>query len=92
MAATDVERVVANLRVAPGAGFVIREEHLSVEVISRVLPGLEVDLESEVVFILPANFFRPTSLTLALKEGFPRPSRATQGSSTRMSPPVCRSK
>ena len=70
MAATDVERVVANLRVAPGAGFVIREEHLSVEVISRVLPGLEVDLESEVVFILPANFFRPTSLTLAIKEGF----------------------
>ena len=71
MAATDVERVVANLRIAPGAGFVIREEHLSVEVISRVLPGLEVDLESDVVFILPANFFRPTSLTLALKEGFP---------------------
>ena len=70
MAATDVERVVANLRVAPGAGFVIREEHLSVEVISRVLPGLEVDLESDLVFILPANFFRPTSLTLALKEGF----------------------
>ena len=70
MAATDVERVVANLRVAPGAGFVIREEHLSVEVISRVLPGLEVDLESDVVFILPANFFRPASLTLAIKEGF----------------------
>ena len=70
MAATDVERVVANLRVAPGAGFVIRKEHLSVEVISRVLPGLEVDLESDLVFILPANFFRPTSLTLALKEGF----------------------
>ena len=71
MAATDVERVVANLRVAPGAGFFIREEHLSVEVISRVLPGLEVDLESDLVFILPANFFRPASLTLALKEGFP---------------------
>ena len=71
MAATGVERVVANLRVAPGAGFVIRENHLSVEVISRVLPGLEVDLESDVVFILPANFFRPASLTLALKEGFP---------------------
>ena len=71
MAATDVERVVANLRVAPGSGFVIRETHLSVEVISRVLPGLEVDLESDLVFILPANFFRPASLTLALKEGFP---------------------
>ena len=71
MVATDVEHVVANLRVAPGAGFVIREEHLSVEVISRVLPGLEVDLESDVVFILPANFFRPASLTLALTEGFP---------------------
>ena len=50
MAATDVERVVANLRVAPGSGFVIRENHLSVEVISRVLPGLEVDLESDLVF------------------------------------------
>ena len=71
MAATDVERVVANLRVAPGAGFAIRENHLSVEVISRVLPGLEVDLESDLVFILPDNFFRPASLTLALKEGFP---------------------
>ena len=71
MAATDVERVVANLRITPGAGFVIRKEHLSVEVISRVLPGLEVDLESDLVFILPANFFRPASLTLALKEGFP---------------------
>ena len=71
MAATGVERVVANLGVAPGSGFVIREEHLSVEVISRVLPGLEVDLESDLVFILPANFFRPASLTLALKEGFP---------------------
>ena len=71
MAATDVERVVANLRVAPGSGFFIRETHLSVEVISRVLPGMEVDLESDLVFILPANFFRPASLTLALKEGFP---------------------
>ena len=71
MAATDVERVVANLRITPGAGFAIHEENLSVEVISRVLPGLEVDLESDVVFILPANFFRPASLTLALKEGFP---------------------
>ena len=71
MAATDVERVVANLRIAPGAGFAIRKENLSVEVISRVLPGLEVDLESDVVFILPANFFRPASLTLALTEGFP---------------------
>ena len=88
MAATGVERVVANLRVAPGAGFVIRENHLSVEVISRVLPGLEVDLESDVVFILPANFFRPASLTLALKEAFLRPSRTTQGSSTTLSPPV----
>ena len=56
MVATDVERVVANLRVMPGAGFVIREEHLSVEVISRVLPGLEVDLESDVVFILSGEF------------------------------------
>ena len=45
-------------------------EHRSVEVISRVLPGLEVDLESDLVFILPANFFRPASLTLALTEGF----------------------
>ena len=71
MAATDVERVVANLRIAPGAGFAIRKEHLSVEVISRVLPGLEVDLESDVVFILPDNVFRPASLTLALTEGFP---------------------
>ena len=71
MAVADVERVVANLRVAPGSGFVIRENYLSVEVISRVLPGLEVDLESDLVFILPANFFRPASLTLALKEGFP---------------------
>ena len=70
MAATDVERVVANLRVAPGSGFVIRENHLSVEVISRVLPGLEVDLESDLVFILPASFFRPASLTLAIEEGF----------------------
>ena len=70
MAATDVERVVANLRVAPGSGFAIRETHLSVEVISRVLPGLEVDLESDLVFILPASFFRPASLTLAIKEGF----------------------
>ena len=71
MAATDVERVVANLRVAPGSGFAIRETYRSVEVISRVLPGLEVDLESDLVFILPANFFRPASLTLDLKEGFP---------------------
>ena len=70
MAAADVERVVANLRVAPGSGFVIRENYLSVEVISRVLPGLEVDLESDLVFILPASFFRPASLTLAIKEGF----------------------
>ena len=70
MAAADVERVVANLRVAPRSGFIIRENHLSVEVVSRVLPGLEVDLESDVVFILPENFFRPASLTLAIKEGF----------------------
>ena len=71
MAATDVERVVADLRVGPGSGFAIRARHRSVEVISRVLPGLEVDLESDLVFILPANFFRPASLTLALTEGFP---------------------
>ena len=70
MAAADVERVVANLRVAPGSGFIIRENYLSVEVISGVLPGLEVDLESDLVFILPASFFRPASLTLAIKEGF----------------------
>ena len=71
MAATDVKRVVADLRVVPGSGFAIRVRHRSVEVISRVLPGLEVDLESDLVFILPDNFFRPERLTLALKEGFP---------------------
>ena len=71
MAATDVERVVADLRVAPGSGFLIRPHDLPMEVISRVLPGLEVDLESDMVFILPKNVFRPQRLTLALKEGFP---------------------
>ena len=86
MAATDIERVVANLRVAPGSGFVIREEHLSVEVISRVLPGLEVDLESDLVFILPANFFRPASLTLALKEGFPAAFSGNTGQSNQNVP------
>ena len=86
MAATDVERVVANLRVAPGSGFVIRKNHLSVEVISRVLPGLEVDLESDLVFILPANFFRPASLTLALKEGFPAAFSGNTGQSNQNVP------
>ena len=70
MASADVERVVANLRVVTGSGFAIRESPLSVEVISRVRPGLEVDLESDVVFILPENSFRPATLTLAIKEGF----------------------
>ena len=69
MASAGVERVVANLRVVPGSGFFLRE-NLPVEVISRVLPGLEVDLESDVVFIIPENFFRPTTLTLAIQEGF----------------------
>ena len=86
MVATDAERVVANLRVAPGAGFVIREEYLSVEVISRVLPGLEVDLESDVVFILPASFFRAASLTLALKEGFPAAFSGDTGQSNQNVP------
>ena len=71
MAATDVERVVADLRVVPGSGFIFRGAALSVEVISRVLPGLEADLESDLVFILPASSFQPARLTLALKEGFP---------------------
>ena len=71
MAATNVERVVADLRVGAGSGFAIRSQHRSIEVISRVLPGLEVDLESDVVFILPVNFFPPTRLSLAIKEGFP---------------------
>ena len=70
MASADVERVVANLRAGPGSGFFIRESSRSVEVISRVLPGLEVDLESDVVFIIPKNSFRPTTLTLAIQEGF----------------------
>ena len=69
MVSAGVERVVANLRVVPGSGFFLRE-NLPVEVISRVLPGLEVDLESDVVFIIPENFFRPTTLTLAIQEGF----------------------
>ena len=71
MAATDVERVVADLSLVPGSGFVFRGVPLSVEVISRVLPGLEADLESDLVFILPASSFQPARLTLALKEGFP---------------------
>ena len=71
MTAADVERVVANLSVEPGSGFFIRESQRSVEVISRFLSGLEIDLESDVVFILPGNSFQPESLTLALKEGFP---------------------
>ena len=49
--------------------------------ISRVLPGLEADLESDLVFILPASSFQPARRGLALKEGFPAASRATQGSS-----------
>ena len=69
MVSAGVERVVANLRVVPGSGFFLRE-NLPVEVISRVLPGLEVDLESDVVFIIPENYFRPTTLTLAMQEGF----------------------
>jgi hypothetical protein len=70
VAATDAERVVANLSVVPRSGFFILERYRSVEVISKVLPGLEVDLESNVVFILPERSFRPTDLTLTLKEGF----------------------
>ena len=70
VAATDTERVVANLSVVPRSGFFILERYRSVEVISKVLPGLEVDLESNVVFILPERSFRPTDLTLTLKEGF----------------------
>ena len=70
VAATDAERVVANLSVVTG-NFFILERYRSVEVISRVLPGLEVDVESNVVFILPERSFRPTDLTLTLKEGFP---------------------
>ena len=69
--ATDAERVMANLSVVPGSDFFILERYRSVEVISRFLPGLEVDLESDLVFILPASSFQPTRLTLALKEGFP---------------------
>ena len=57
MAATDAERVVANLSVVPGSDFFILERYRSVEVISRVLPGLEVDLESNVVFTLPGGLF-----------------------------------
>ena len=71
VAATDAERIVANLSVVPGAAFFILERYHSVEVISRVLPGLEVDLESNVVFILPGNSFRPERLKLVIKEGFP---------------------
>jgi hypothetical protein len=71
VAATDAERVVANLSVVPRSDFFILERYRSVEVISKVLPGLEVDLESNVVFILPERSFRPTDLTLTLKEGFP---------------------
>ena len=70
MAASAAERVVANLSVVPGSDFFILERYRSVEVISRVLPGLEVDLESNVVFILPGRSFRPTDLALTLKEGF----------------------
>ena len=62
---------MANLSVVPGAAFFILERYHSVEVISRVLPGLEVDLESNVVFILPVNSFRPERLKLVIKEGFP---------------------
>ena len=69
MASADVERVVANLRVAPGSGFALRE-NLPVEVISRARAGLGVDLESDLVFIIPENSFRPTTLTLAIQEGF----------------------
>ena len=70
VAATDAERVVANLSVVSRSDFFILERYRSVEVISKVLPGLEVDLESDVVFILPERSFRPTDLTLTLKEGF----------------------
>ena len=70
VAAAATERVVANLSVVPRSGFFILERYRSVEVISKVLPGLEVDLESNVVFILPERSFRPTDLTLTLKEGF----------------------
>ena len=81
MAATDAERVFADLRVVPGAGFFFRGDPLSVEVISGVLPGLEVDLESNVVFILPASAFQPARLTLALKEGFPAAFSGNTGQS-----------
>ena len=70
MVSAGVERVVANLRAVPGFGLFIRESSRSVEVISRVLPGLEVDLESDVVFIIPENYFRPATLTLAIQEAF----------------------
>ena len=71
MVATDAEWVVANLSVVTGSNFFILTRYRSVEVISRVLPGLEVDVDSNVVFTLPGRSFRPQQLTLTLKEGFP---------------------
>ena len=91
VAATDAERVVANLSVVPRSGFFILERYRSVEVISKVLPGLEVDLESNVVFILPERSFRPTDLTLTLKEGFASAFSGTPGNSIKTPPPACRS-
>ena len=62
------------MSVTPGSGLVIREASRAVEVISNVLPGLEVDLESDVLLTIPRNFVtsEPEELTFAIKEGFPR--------------------
>ena len=70
MVSAGVERVVANLRAAPGFGLFIRESSRSVEVISRVLPGLEVDLESDVVFIIPENFLSADDPDAGHSRGF----------------------
>ena len=72
VAGADVERVVANLSVTPGSGLVIPEESGAVEVISRVLPGVEVDLGSDVLVTIPRNSVtsEPEELTFAIQEGF----------------------
>ena len=73
MAAAKTRSVVAKLSILPGSGFFFFPVNPSVRVISEVLPGLKVDLESDVLLSIPKNSVtsQPEELTLVIKENFP---------------------
>ena len=72
MAAADATSVVAQLSIESGAGFFFFPDNPSLRVISDVLPGLNVDPESDVLLSIPRNSVtsEPEELTVVIKENF----------------------